>query len=260
MSILYGFVSLIASIIGAISGIGGGIIIKPVLDSTGVLQVATISFLSGCTVLAMTTTNLIVNIRNKVHYEKQMVVLLMMGSALGGFLGSELLRVIKSMGVENGQLGFIQNGLLLMVNGSVAVFMLHKCRIQTKTVQSPMLILLIGMSLGLLSSFLGIGGGPMNLAVLMYFFSMGQMESARTSLMMIFFAQWVSLSTTILTNQVPVVEWYYVLLMCVGGISGGLIGTHIALKIGERLRTRLFQYVLFFVIVVNVYNLVQFGV
>lgn len=44
-----------ASIVGAICGIGGGVIIKPVLDSFGVLDVTAISFLSGCTVLSMST-------------------------------------------------------------------------------------------------------------------------------------------------------------------------------------------------------------
>ena len=42
-----------ASIVGAICGIGGGVIIKPVLDSFGVLDVTAISFLSGCTVLSL---------------------------------------------------------------------------------------------------------------------------------------------------------------------------------------------------------------
>ena len=47
-------ISFFACTVGAICGIGGGIIIKPVLDATGVADVATINFLSGCTVLAMT--------------------------------------------------------------------------------------------------------------------------------------------------------------------------------------------------------------
>lgn len=47
-------VSFLASTVGAICGIGGGVIIKPVLDMFAVLDVSTISFLSGCTVLAMT--------------------------------------------------------------------------------------------------------------------------------------------------------------------------------------------------------------
>ena len=50
--ILFWIVSFGASIAGAICGIGGGVIIKPTLDAFGVLSVSTISFLSGCTVLA----------------------------------------------------------------------------------------------------------------------------------------------------------------------------------------------------------------
>lgn len=51
-SILFFCVSFFASIAGAICGIGGGVIIKPVLDMLGLASVATISFLSGCTVLS----------------------------------------------------------------------------------------------------------------------------------------------------------------------------------------------------------------
>ena len=51
--LIFLIVSFGASIAGAICGIGGGVIIKPALDAVGVLDVATISFLSGCTVLTM---------------------------------------------------------------------------------------------------------------------------------------------------------------------------------------------------------------
>ena len=53
MVVLFFVVSFLASIAGAICGIGGGVIIKPVLDLFGLASVSTISFLSGCTVLAM---------------------------------------------------------------------------------------------------------------------------------------------------------------------------------------------------------------
>ena len=46
-------VSFCASVVGAICGIGGGVLIKPLLDAFGILSVASISFLSGCTVLSM---------------------------------------------------------------------------------------------------------------------------------------------------------------------------------------------------------------
>ena len=51
--VAYFIISLLASIAGAICGIGGGVIIKPSLDLFHLDSVATVSFLSGCTVLAM---------------------------------------------------------------------------------------------------------------------------------------------------------------------------------------------------------------
>ena len=51
MIVVFFAVSLLASIVGSICGIGGGVIIKPVLDALDVMSVSCISFLSGCTVL-----------------------------------------------------------------------------------------------------------------------------------------------------------------------------------------------------------------
>lgn len=53
MSMVAFLVSFLASTAGAICGIGGGVIIKPVLDLFQMASVSTISFLSGCTVLSM---------------------------------------------------------------------------------------------------------------------------------------------------------------------------------------------------------------
>ena len=50
MEILFFVVCFLASIVGAICGIGGGVIIKPLLDALKILDVSQISFLSGCTV------------------------------------------------------------------------------------------------------------------------------------------------------------------------------------------------------------------
>ena len=55
MILIVFLVCFLASVVGAVCGIGGGVIIKPTLDALGILDVSTISFLSGCTVLSMTS-------------------------------------------------------------------------------------------------------------------------------------------------------------------------------------------------------------
>ena len=51
--LIFFLVALGASVVGAVCGIGGGVIIKPVLDLLHLETVAAISFLSGCTVLSI---------------------------------------------------------------------------------------------------------------------------------------------------------------------------------------------------------------
>ena len=46
-------VSFLASVAGAVCGIGGGVIIKPLFDLCQLADVSAASFLSGCTVLCM---------------------------------------------------------------------------------------------------------------------------------------------------------------------------------------------------------------
>ena len=53
--IIFFAVSILASVVGAICGVGGGVFMKPALDAVGVLPVNTITFLSTCTVISMTS-------------------------------------------------------------------------------------------------------------------------------------------------------------------------------------------------------------
>ena len=57
--VIFFVVSILASVVGAICGVGGGVFMKPALDAVGVLPVNTITFLSTCTVIAMTSYNVI---------------------------------------------------------------------------------------------------------------------------------------------------------------------------------------------------------
>ena len=96
MSIVYFFVCLISCVVGAISGIGGGVIIKPVLDALGTLNVSTISFLSGCTVLAMTSMTLFRSRNSDVKIDKRKGTLLAVGGAIGGIVGKYIFDAIKT--------------------------------------------------------------------------------------------------------------------------------------------------------------------
>ena len=98
MEILFFVISFLASIVGAICGIGGGVVIKPVLDMLQMAEVSTINFLSGCTVLAMSLYSVVKSLHaGDSKVEMSTGTPLAIGAALGGVAGKQLFSLIKSL-------------------------------------------------------------------------------------------------------------------------------------------------------------------
>ena len=244
-----------ASIVGAICGIGGGVIIKPVLDSFGVLDVTAISFLSGCTVLSMTTYSVLKNkISGESHVTMKTGFPLAIGAAVGGLIGKWLFSYVKSLSSDPNKVGAVQALCLLIVTLGTLIYTIYKAKIKTYEVDSAIVCVLIGI----LSSFLGIGGGPINLVVLFFFFSMSTKLAAENSLYIIFFSQIASLISTIVTGSVPDFQIGVLVLMVAGGIAGGICGRAINKKIDEKTVDKLFIALMVLMIVINIYNIYKF--
>ena len=248
----YFLVALGASGVGSISGIGGGVIIKLVLDCIGLLPASTVSFLSGCTVFAMAVSNMIRNQKSSVALNYQITVFLALGASIGGIIGKQIFSGIK----EN--LGLIQAVLLFLLNLLVFFYVRYKSRICSFHVANKGVCIAIGLMLGFVSSFLGIGGGPINIAVLYFFFSMGAKETARNSLFIILCSQATSLATTVFANSIPEFPILALVLMCFGGVAGALIGSEASRKMKNAMVEKLFSCLLIALIALNVWNIVKF--
>lgn len=252
-------ICFLASATGAICGIGGGVIIKPVLDAFGILDVNVISFLSGCTVLSMTTYSVVKSrMSRESHVETAVGIPLALGAAAGGLAGKQLFSWVLSISPDKDQAGAVQACCLLIVTVGTLIYTLRKERIRTCRVQNSAACTLIGIFLGILSSFLGIGGGPVNLVVLFYFFSMSTKAAAENSLYIIFFSQLASLASSIVTGSVPKFQTGVLLLMVSGGIAGGICGRACNKRMEERTVNRLFVGLMILMILINLYNMIQF--
>ena len=256
---IFAVISFGASIIGAICGIGGGIIIKPVLDAAGVLSVSTISFLSGCTVLAMTGYSVL---RGKLSGNAQLdtktATPLAVGAALGGIAGKEIFERISAIFAAPDTVGAVQAFCLMLITLGTLLYTLKKEKIRTRQLAGALICAAVGFLLGLVSSFLGIGGGPINLVVLFYFFSMDTKRAAQNSLYIILFSQAASLLSTILTGTVPEFPMPLLLLMIACGIGGGICGRAINKKIDAETVDKLFIGLMAVIILINIYNIVRF--
>lgn len=253
-------VCFFSSVVGAICGIGGGVIIKPVLDATGVMAVTTVSFLSGCTVLSMSVVSLYKNLKAK-HtflFDKKFATVLALGGVVGGLTGKELYQGIISRLSDSSRVGAIQAFVLMVVTMGTLVYTVFKEKIHTKNLANQAVIFVIGIILGIMSSFLGIGGGPINLVVLFYFFSMETKQAALYSIYVIMFSQISSLLSTVLKGNVPPFEPGILLMMIACGILGGLAGSRINKKIENKTVDKLFMGLMGIIICINIYNIFRY--
>ena len=259
-TLLYLIVSSLASVIGAVCGIGGGVIIKPVLDLFGLASVSTISFLSGCTVLSMSMYAVGKNIASgESRIEKKTGTALALGGAVGGILGKQLFSAVKAVYADPNAVGAVQAACLALLTVGTLIYTVRKSRLRTKHITDLSVCLLIGLALGILSSFLGIGGGPFNLVILFYFFGMDTKTAAQNSLYIILFSQITSLVTTLLTRSVPPFEWTALLFMVVGGIGGGMMGRRLNQKMDNAAVDKLFMGLMIVIILISLYNFFRFA-
>ncbi len=259
MMIIFFAVSLLASIVGSICGIGGGVIIKPVLDALNIMSVSCISFLSGCTVLTMSVVSVYKNMRAGKKMDIRIATLLAIGAAVGGIAGKMMFQSLKAAVGNENFVGMVQSIVLIGVTGATFVYTIFKKKIKTCHFQNALLCLIVGLLLGIMSSFLGIGGGPINLMILGFFFSMATKEAALASLYIIMFSQITSLGQTVITGTIPDVQLIYLVVMVIGGILGGNIGSRINKKIDEDKVDKLFMMLMLIIIFINIYNTCKFA-
>lgn len=253
-------ICLLASSVGAIVGAGGGVIIKPVLDMLGILPVSTVSFCSGCTVLGMSVCSLIRNRNDGVKLQIKTSTALAIGAVLGGLVGKWLFELVKNGFGNERVLGAVQAVFLTLITIGVFLYVCNKDKLPSKNVKNIFAAVIIGIFLGIISSFLGIGGGTSNVAVLFFFFSMEAKEAAKNSLYIIIFSQISSIVTALMTGSVPDFEWLHLLCMVIGGIGGALTGAAISKRIDNKGVEKILKALLVVIILIDFYNVLKFTI
>lgn len=252
-------IALSASVVGGICGVGGGVFMKPILDLTGIMSVSTASFLSGCTVLAMasysTARNLFTRQRN---IELGSMLPLALGAATGGILGKILFENLTSFLPDADKIGAVQALVLGIISFGAMIYTINQARIHTFQLKSKWICCFAGVALGIMSSFLGIGGGPVNLIVFYFLFSMDAKIAAQNSLFTIFFSQLFSLLYTLVSGSVPEFQAPVLCLMIGGGIAGGVISHKISKSIKSATVSKLFILLLLVIVAICIFNFTRY--
>jgi hypothetical protein len=241
-----------------VTGLGGGVIIKPVLDLMGHYTVSTIGILSSATVFSMATVSLLKAMSSGVKIKGKTSLLIAFAAIGGGIIGRNLFNFLLASLQNDAFVSFLQAAILSVLMISIFLFIRFEHKIKTFEVQNNFIISSVGLGLGILSSFLGIGGGPLNVAILRILFSMDAKNAMINSITIIFFSQLSNLVTIGFTTGFEAYDLSIVGYMIAGGVLGGLLGTTLAGKFTNRKIEKIFSILLILIALVNMYNMIHY--
>jgi uncharacterized membrane protein YfcA len=248
---IYFLIILLANTFGSISGMGGGVIIKPALDFFQLHTIEEISFYSTTAVFITAMVSTAFHLKSGPTFKWSLALWLSFGSIVGGYLGNAAFEYLLGiMTAESVNLLQIVTMFILLLL-SLIYGVKNKPSYHLKNVSW---YVISGLILGFIGSLLGIGGGPMNLALLILLFSVPIKEAAAYSITVIFFSQLTKILAITTSGELANYDlsmlWFIVPAAVIGGVSGALISDHVS----SGFVRNTYLVIVLLVLGINVYN------
>jgi len=212
-----------AGLLGSIIGLGGGIIIVPVLTFFGFSP----ALAASNSIFAVFSNA----IASSISYAKQrrieysiglkLGLLSIPGTVVGALISSEITPSIFKILFA-----------LILISASIYIFSKRKIEQKNYNLSKQIMILAIGASFfaGIISGLFGVGGGIIFVPLMVVAMGLSMKNAAPTSQFILLFASASALLThTILGHP----DFYQALLLSVGAFVGGLVGARLSLEIKE---------------------------
>ncbi len=251
--ILYLMIALFATLIGSLVGMGGGVIIKPLLQTLNALDPLSINVLSSITVFFMALTTLYKRSISGERIYKKKYIYLILGSFIGGILGNLMFSKLLLLLNSNNLILFFQTIILILL--MILILFKNLYIDKLKVFNGNLSILSIGVCLSIISTFLGIGGGPINVPIFICLLGVNIFEATYLSILIIFFSQLSNIMLYFFNGTIANVTLIPLITMIPAAILGGMIGAILSRKINERILNKLFNITIIVLIILNIYNL-----
>lgn len=249
---LYSIIIFIATVLGAAAGLGGGVIIKPMLDLIGYHDLANIVFISTSAGFVMAAYTIMKQMHEKVKINWMLVICIAIGSLLGGYIGDKVFTMFLSIFTET-----VVQTIQTIVLITLLLFVLLTTNKTSlfKIKQTSMYIIMIGLILGSVSSFIGIGGGPINMAVFTLLFGIPLKLATVYSIAVILFSQGSKLFTIGVTTGFGGYD-LTILVYCLPiAVIGGAVGAYMNKKLDTKSIAITFQMTIIGIIIINLLTL-----
>ncbi|MFB5628531.1 MAG: sulfite exporter TauE/SafE family protein [Nitrosarchaeum sp.] len=214
----------VAGILGSMIGLGGGIVVVPVLTFFGfppTLAASNSLFAAFSNAIGSTLSY---SRQKRIDYSLglKLGLLSVPGTVLGAYISSDV-----TPGIFKILFG------LVLISSAVYIFLRKKIQTREKNLTTMMIVFVVGASFfaGIISSFFGIGGGTVFVPLMVVGLGMTMKRAAPTSQFILLFA---SLSGIITHSILGHPDFIQAGLLAAGAFFGGIIGARISLDIKER--------------------------
>ena len=219
--ILLGFV---AGMLGSMIGLGGGIVIVPVLSFLGFSPTVAISSSLFATLSNAIASSITYSRQKRIQYTYglKLGLLAIPGTVLGAVISTNVSPDVFKM-----LFGFV------LIASAVYILLRKKIQSKEKTLSIQMMIFVTGASFfaGIISSFFGIGGGIVFVPLMVVGMGMTMKRAAPTAQLILLFA---SLSGVIVHIILGHPDFTQAGFLAIGSFIGGLVGARLSLDIKER--------------------------
>lgn len=251
---------LLAGTIGSLVGLGGGIIIVPLLLTLGSISLLEVSpqIAVGTSMITVVFTGLASTLAymklKRVDYKSSLY--LFIGSGPGGIAGSWVNRYLNddSFSLYFGIFIIFVAIILTLKNKQESVIQIKKTGIQRTFMSTEGKIYTYGFNLqaaipiafivGFVSGLFGVGGGSLLVPALILLFSFPSHIAIPTSMLIVFLSSVVSTITHISLGNV---NWLFALILIPGAWFGGKLGAYINSKLSSNMVVSILRLVLIIV-------------
>ena len=213
-----------AGLLGSMIGLGGGIIVVPVLTFLGFSPTVAASNSLFAALSNATASTISYSKQKRIEYSLglKLGLLSIPGTVLGAIISTDVAPDIFKI-----LFGFV------LIASAAYIFLRKKIETKEKTISKQMIVFAIGASFfaGIISSFFGIGGGIIFVPLMVVGMGMAMKKAAPTSQMILLFA---SLSGVIVHSFLGHPDFLQAGFLSIGSFIGGLVGARLSIDIKER--------------------------
>lgn len=257
MRIILTIVATIASIIGALTGVGGGIVLKTFYDLVNAGTVLEIGFYSTIMVFTMCIVAILKHMKSGFRFNLPFLVSISVGSIAGGYIGNELLNQAAKFIPEN-TVKLIQSIILFITLIYLTIYTRKSAKSNKEPNENWIGAFFLGLFLGAISIFLAIGGGPLNVSLLVIIFHFTMKQSTVYSIATVFFSQITKMISIAVSAQYAQFDMKMVPLLIIASIVGAYIGTVWNEKISSAKLESLYTIFMILITVITGFNVVRF--